>query len=112
MVPGTRVATSLGISAVDTLPELNPRSTLRATVANAIQQHVLQNNWSTSSNCLRKFGGPEFYVVVFHRYCDPSMGADSDPRMVVGFTSTGQVRGEVSWIGPSTGAMLRPERRY
>ena len=112
MVPGARIATALGISAVDTLPELPARATLRATVKNAIDQHVLQNQWSTNNNCLRKFGSPEFYVVVFHRYCDSAMGSDSDPRMVVGFTSTGQVRGEVTWVGPTTVGLLIPQRRY
>ena len=108
LVPGPRVANTLSISATDTLPEINPRTTLRSAIANAINQHVTQNGWS-SGRCLRKFGGPNVYVVMFHRTCES--GPDPGPGMVVGFQANGTVIGQVNWIGPTTVGAMIPDRR-
>lgn len=108
MVPGPRVANVLSISPTDTLPEINPRTTLRPPLANAIAQEIEQNGWNRG-RCYRKFGGGNVYVVLFHRNCDP--GPDPGPGMVVGFSGTGQVLGRVNWIGPTTIASLTPDRR-
>lgn len=112
MVPGGRIANALSISATDTIPEINPRSTIAARVNNAITQHVSQNGWVRDNRCLRRFGGPQVYVVIFKRTCEPTMGPDNEPGMVVGFDSNGQVIGQVNWTGPSTVGTLVPERRF
>jgi hypothetical protein len=111
LVPGARVASALSISATDTLPEINPRSTLPARVNNAINQHREQNGYVTTSRCLRRFGGGQVYVVIFKRTCDQTMGPDNEPGAVVGFDANGQVIGQVSWTGPNTVGYLLPDRR-
>ena len=111
LVPGARVAASLSISATDTLAEINPRSTLPARVTNAINQHREQNGYVTTARCMRRFGGPEVYVVIFKRTCEQTMGPDNEPGAVVGFDANGQVIGQVSWTGPNTVGSLIPDRR-
>jgi hypothetical protein len=112
MVPGGRISSALSISGSDTLPEINPRTTIPARVNNAINQHVTQNGWVRDTRCLRRFGGPQVYVVIFKRTCEPTMGPDNEPGMVVGFDANGQVIGQVNWTGPETVGNLRPERRF
>jgi hypothetical protein len=110
MIPGPGVASTIGVSATDTIPELNSRATIPTTVANAISQEVASGRWN--NRCTRRFGGPRVYAVIFHRACDSSLGPDADPMMVVGFSNDGRTVGRMQWAGPSTVTLLYPARRF
>jgi hypothetical protein len=110
MIPGAGVASTMGVGANDTIPELTTRATVSTTLSNAIGQEVAAGKWD--NRCTRRFGGPSTYVVIFHRACDSSLGPDADPMVVVGFSSDGRKIGQVRWTGPSTITLLYPARRF
>lgn len=110
MVPGADVASVLGVSATDTIPELTTRATLPTALANSISQEVVQGKWN--NRCTRRFGGPAVYALIFHRACDSSIGPEADPVVLVGFAADGRTVGRVKWIGPNTVTLLSPIRRF
>ena len=110
MIPGPGLASALGVSATDTIPELTASTTVPATVVNAISQEVAASRWN--NRCTRRFGGPGTYTVIFHRACDSSLGPDADPMVVVGFSADGRTVGRVRWTGPNTVTLLFPARRF
>lgn len=110
MVPGSPVATALGVAATDTLPEIPSQGTISSIVLNAIAQEVASGHWN--NRCTRRFGGPRVYVAIFHRVCDSSAGPEADPAVIVAFGGDGRTVGRVRWSGPETLAVLQPMRRF
>lgn len=110
MIPGPGVASIVGVSATDTIAELTARTSVPTILANAITQEVAAGNWN--NQCTRRFGGPSVYLVIFHRACDSSLGPDSDPMVIVGFSVNGKTVGRMRWNGPSTVTLLYPVRRF
>jgi hypothetical protein len=110
MIPGSDVATALGLRAIDTIPEFPARTTLPTALVNAIQQEVAQGRWN--NECTRRFSGPTVYALIFYRACDAALGPEAEPVVVVGFRPDGRVVGRVPWSGPSTVTLLVPARRF
>lgn len=110
MIPGAGVASAIGLTANDTIPELTARTTVTSTLSNAITLEVATGKWD--NKCTRRFGGPRVYAVIFHRSCDASAGPDADPQVIVGFSSDGRNLGRVRWTGQSTVTRLFPARRF
>ena len=110
MVPGDQVASALGVSATDTLPELAATRNVSEALRTAIAQEVRAGNWN--DRCTRRFGGPTTYIVIFHRLCASGAGPEADPVVVVSFGADGRKKGTVRWTGASTVAKLVPARRF
>lgn len=110
MVPGARVGTAMGVSATDTIAEIQAGRTVPTLVANAITQEIAQGTWD--SKCVRRFNSGSVYIVIFHRTCDASQGPEADPKVLVGFGTDGRTVGRVPWTGSNTVAALVPVRRF